>query len=126
MEEKLPSNHLQTELNSLLVPEEILKDFEITRVFQRTSEITIELTEQPDKIPEGLKGKEPVLDGYMSVLELQSYPIQGKSCYLKLKRRRWKEKGTDGKQSYWNDYSFAAEGTKATKAFGAFLKEYLS
>ena len=82
------------------------------------------MTEKPDLIPEKLKGKEPVLNGYLHELELQTYPIQGKSCYLRLRRRRWKEKGTDGKQSYWNEYDFAAEGTKATKAFGAFLKEY--
>lgn len=122
----MPSNQLQAALYSLLVPQEILNHFEITGLKDRTTDITIEITEKLDQIPEKLRNKKYVLDGYMHVLELQSYPLQGKSCYLKLKRRRWKERGSDGKQSYWNEYGFAAEGTKATKSFGAFLKEYLS
>jgi hypothetical protein len=124
MEEKLSPDQLQAQLWSLLVPKEILIYFEIIRVVELATKISIYLTEKQDLIPEKLKGKEPVLNGYLNDLELQTYPIQGKSCHLVLRRRRWKEQGTDGRQSYWNEYDFAAEGTKATKAFGAFLKEY--
>jgi hypothetical protein len=124
MEEKLSPDQLQAKLYSLLVSKEILNYFEITNVVEQSTSITINLTEKPDLIPEKLKGKEPVLNGYLHDQDLQSYPVQGKSCHLVLRRRRWKEKGTDGKQCYWNEYDFAAEGTKATKAFGAFLKEY--
>jgi hypothetical protein len=70
--------------------------FELTSIADQSANITLYLTEKPDLIPEKLKGKEPVLNGYLNELELQTYPIQGKSCYLKLRRRRWKEKGTDG------------------------------
>jgi hypothetical protein len=124
MEETSLPDQLQFKLYSLLVSKEILLYFEITKVKEHTSDVTIELTEKPELIPEKLKGKEAVLNGYLHELELQTYPIQGKSCHLKLIRRRCKEKGSDGKQSYWNEYDFATEGTKATKAFGAFLKEY--
>ena len=114
MEENLTPDQLQLHLSSLLVPKEILDDFEITSIVDKSTNITIMLTEKPDRIPEKLKGKESVLNGYMHDLELQTYPLQGKSCYLKLRRRRWKEKGSDGKQAYWNEYNYAAEGTKAT------------
>lgn len=126
MEKTKDPNQILAELYSLLVPKEILIDFEITGVINRITDVTIELTEKPVKIPEKLLGKDPVHDGFMNDLELQNYPVQGKSCYLKIKKRRWKEKGSNGSQSFWNEYSFTAEGTKATKDFGAFLKEYLS
>jgi hypothetical protein len=97
MEEKISPDQLQFQLYSLLVSKEILKFFEITGVTEKSTNITIYLTEKADLIPEKLKGKEAVLNGYLHELEVQTYPIQGKSCYLNLKRRRWKEKGTDGK-----------------------------
>lgn len=107
----------------LIVPSDILKYFEVTDIKEREEDITITLTEKSDNLPVNSKGKLLVLNGYMNPLELLHYPIQCKSCYLCLIRRRWKEQGTDGKQSYFNDYDFAAPGTKVTKAFGAFLKE---
>jgi len=123
MEEKLTPAELQTELLLMFVPEDILAHFVLQRIIKKSSSYTVELDEKADRTPVELKGKIAVLDGYLNIIELQSFPIQAKKCYLRLRRRRWKEQGTDGKQSYWNDYDFAAEGTKATKAFGDFLKE---
>ena len=113
---------LQSYLYSLLIPKEILLSFEIENIKEREEIIEIELTEK-ELIPLELVGKQAVLNGYMNPIELQSYPIQGKSCYLKLKRRRWKVQGTKDSTNCHNEYDFAAEGTKATKMFGAFLKE---
>ena len=108
----------------LILPLDILKYFEVTGVEEREEDITITLIEKSENFPI-IEGKSIVLNGYMNPLELLHYPIQGKSCYLRLIRRRWKGEGTDGKPSYYNTYDFAAEGTKATKTFGAFLKENL-
>ena len=118
------SSSLQSQLYGLLIPQEILDHFEITSVIEREQDVTIELTEKPERIPKQLQGKQAVSNGYINQLELQSFPIQAKSCYLRLLRRRWKERGAN-EGTYYNEYDFAAEGTKATKAFGAFLKEYL-
>lgn len=109
----------------LLVPSEVLKFFEVTGVKEAEENITIILTEKLDNTPVHSTAKQLVLNGYMNPLDLLHYPIQGKSCYLRLIRRRWKEQGADGRQSHFNTYDFAAEGTKATKTFGAFLKENL-
>lgn len=125
MAEKTTRGNLQTQLCSLIVPQEILECFEVTLVQQRATDITIELLEKESNIPLEVKGKQVVLNGYMNPLELQCFPIQAKSCYLRLIRRRWKEKETQGNVSYHNQYDFAAPGTKATKSFGAFLKEHL-
>ncbi len=118
-----PHDQLQR-MYSLFIPSDILSSFDVVKVTEHITSITIELTEKESLVPPSLQGKEASLNGYFNPLELQSFPINAKECYLKLTRRRWKEKGKEG-QSYYNEYDFAASGTKATKAFGAFLKEYL-
>lgn len=109
----------------LIVPSDILMYFEVTDVMEREEDITLTLIEKSDYLPVNSTGKSLVLNGYMHPLELSHFPIQGKSFYLRLIRRRWKEQNTVERQSYFNEYDFAAEGTKATKTFGAFLKENL-
>ena len=113
---------LQFQIYSFIIPKEILFSFEIENIKESEEIIEIELIEK-ELIPPELVGKEAVLNGYMNPIELQSYPIQGKTCFLKLKRRRWKSQGTRESKNCYNKYDFAAEGTKATKMFGAFLKE---
>ena len=118
----MKKEELQGRILSLLIPEEILVSFEIERLKESEEIVEIELVEK-ELIPAQLTGKPAVLNGYMNPIELQSYPIQGRKCYLKLKRRRWKVQGTTDSTNCHNVYDFAAEGTKATKMFGAFLKE---
>ncbi len=113
---------LQSQIYSLVIPKEILASFEIENIKETEEIVEIELIEK-EIIPTELVGKQAVLNGYMNPMELQSYPIQGRKCYLKLKRRRWKAQGTTDSTNCHNVYDFAAEGTKATKMFGAFLKE---
>lgn len=110
-------------LVKLIVPEEVLKSFEVSDLKEWGDRFEITLTEKKDLVPEALKGKEVVLDGYWNALELQTFPQKGKSCYLKLSRRKWKESG--GTQGYGNSYHYGIDGTKATQDFGAFLKDYL-
>ncbi|HLR90885.1 MAG TPA: hypothetical protein VK040_07995 [Balneolaceae bacterium] len=104
----------------LLVPEEILEFFEISDVRESEQSIELELRERKELTPEALKGKDVVLDGFCNPIELQSFPLKGKATYIKLFRRRWKPRG-QAKHST-NSYDFAQPGTKATRAFGAFLK----
>jgi hypothetical protein len=118
MEKILTKNLLE-----LLVPPELLKSFELDSVNKYKDRYELEFTEKAERIPVELKGKKAVLNGYWNSLELQTFPIKGLPCYIKIKRRKWKEPG--GSESYGNNYNFDIEGTKATKEFGAFLKEYL-
>ena len=104
----------------LLVPEEILKCFELSGVSETNQAIELQLTEGKDLIPESLKGVDVVLDGFCNPLELQSFPLKGKAAFIKLYRRRWKQRGS--RKHYSNRYHFTAPGTKATHQFGAFLK----
>ena len=106
----------------MIVPKEITDNFELIEIVEKTNMITLSFEELTSRIPNPLRGKEVVLDGYLNQLELQTFPLKDKTVYIALRRRRWKEKG-DNKQSYSNTYELHLEGMKTTKEFGAFLKE---
>lgn len=106
----------------MIVPKEITDNFELIEIVEKTNMITLSFEELTSRIPNPLRGKEVVLDGYLNQLELQTFPLKDKTVYIALRRRRWKEKG-DTKQSYSNTYELHIEGMKTTKEFGAFLKE---
>ena len=105
---------------ALIVPAEILESFQLSRVSKTKEAIELQLHERKDLIPASLQGEDVVLDGFCNPIELQSFPLQGKATFIKLFRRRWKQRGTRGHLS--NTYDFTAPGTKATRMFGAFLK----
>ena len=105
----------------MLIPEEILKYFEIDSIVEKEEDLFISLIEKASCVPK--ERDDFVLNGFRNPQELNSFPVAGKRCYLKLMRRKWKPKGSDGSKSYSNSYNFTLEGTKATKEFGAFLKE---
>ena len=60
----------------------------------------------------------------MNPIELNLLFVVGKRCFLRLTKRKWKIRGSNGFKSYTNTYDFVLEGTKATKLFGSFLKEF--
>ena len=115
---------METTLLKLHVPAEILEHFEFEKVEEISGVIRIHLVEKkdPNHYPKEIIGKgERMLNGFMNPIEIQTFPALGKEVFLLLKRRRWKVKADN--QSYFNTYSFTRKGMKATKEFGAFLKE---
>ena len=110
---------IDIQIYNLVVPKEILDDFEISKVEETEEELAIYLVEKLSKIPDS--DQELVRNGFMNFIEIQGFPIQGKPCYYKLSRRRWKEQGT--KKDYFNTYTYVVEGSKTTQKFGSFLKE---
>ncbi len=109
-------------LISILFPEPISTHFEIKGIKQYREHIEIRLDELTELIPEELpKGQHDIiLDGFCNPVELQSFPLNGKAVYLKLYRRRWKEKGKT--VHYSNSYDLHPPGVKATTNFASFLK----
>lgn len=108
----------------LFVSEEILAHFAVKSLKEDQGIILIDLVEKDDldHIPkEIVRLGKVVKDGYMNPIELQSFPAQGKEVFLRLKRRRWKIRGTT--KGYHNTYNFIETGMKSTKEFGSFLKE---
>ena len=120
----MPSNkqvNFNDEVLKILIPEEYLKDFEPNSVENKPTEWVIELIEKEDRIPHPLVGKEAVLDGYNNEIDILTHAFSLKKIYLRLIRRRWKEKGTT--KHYSNEYNLHIPGMKTTKEFRDFLKE---
>ena len=109
------------EVLKILVPEEYLRDFEPNSVENKPQEWVIELIEKEDRIPKVLAGKEVVLDGYNNEIDILTHAFSLKKIYLRLIRRRWKEKGTT--KHYSNEYNLHIAGMKTTREFRDFLKE---
>ncbi len=115
---------LEESLSSLFVPKEILDHFEVKSLTEKDGVLIIDLDEKSDgkHIPKAIvRVGKAVLSGYCNTIELQTFPAQGKEVFLRLRRRRWKRKGTT--KAYSNSYEFHETGMKCTKIFGAFLKE---
>jgi hypothetical protein len=109
------------EVLKILIPEEYLKDFVPNSVSNQPGEWVIELLEKEDRIPLSLIGKEVVLDGYNNEIDILTHAFSLKKIYIRLIRRRWKEKGTT--KHYSNEYNLHIPGMKTTREFRDFLKE---
>ncbi|MDZ4203454.1 MAG: hypothetical protein U1C46_01430 [Bacteroidales bacterium] len=118
------NKELIQELVKLIAPGIINENFELQGIDEKTDTITIVFEEKQELIPQELKGKEVVLDGFLNPVELQTFPLKDKAVYLSIKRRRWKEKGSQG-PTYNNTYNLHRKGMKTTNEFGLFLKEEL-
>ena len=112
---------LLKQLSSILVPKEILVDFEITNIEERPFEWVVDVTEKEERVPMILKGKQVVQDGYCNPISILTSFFALKKIYLQVYRRRWKEAGSD--KHYSNEYNLHLPGMKTTKEFSAFLKE---
>jgi len=121
-ENRNKSELLEYQLLRILLPGNILKSFDISEIDEYSETIIINFTEKKEHVPDSIGCSLLVFNGYMNWTELQHFPISGKALYLRVRRRRWKDKLT-GKESYFNHYNFCVSGTKATKEFGDFLKE---
>ena len=115
---------LLAEIVELLAPGEISKNFKMVTINEKKESVTITFEERANLIPQGLKGKDAVLDGFLNPVDLQTFPLKDKTVYLSIKRRRWKERGIMDK-SYHNTYNLYRRGMKTTNEFGDFLKEEL-
>lgn len=109
-------------LFNVLFPEVISLHFEIKLVEEHKDRIEISMEELAELLPPELSTSADItLDGFCNPLEVQSFPLKGKPVYIKLYRRRWKEKGS--KQHFSNIYDLHPKGVKATSDFASFLKE---
>jgi len=115
------STDLLNQMSSILVPKEILADFEITNIDERPGEWVVDLTEKEERVPIILKGKQVVQDGYCNPISILTSFFALKKIYLQIYRRRWKEAGSE--KHYSNEYNLHLPGMKTTKEFSAFLKE---
>lgn len=105
---------------NFLLPPKYQEDFEAIELIRKKQEWMLIIHEKQDNIPKQLQGKDVVLDGFLNPIEIVDHLFKGKLMYLKIYKRRWKEKGT--KESYYNEHQLHKKGMKATDEFGDFLK----
>lgn len=106
-------------LIELFLPEGILEYFKVTSVKKKEDSFQISL-EEKNITPDEYSGQKLLSKGFYDVITVQDFPVRGKACYLKVKRRRWTVESTGHVVS--RDWSLVAKGTRLTEEFASFLK----
>jgi hypothetical protein len=117
-----PLEEMYALVSSILVPEYILKDFDIYGAKETAEYWVIEMREKAGKIPSELASySDVVFDGYCNPESMLSHSFACKPIYLRLYRRRYKRSNEDKHCS--NKYEFRLKGLKMVPELGIFLKE---
>ena len=106
-------------LAQLILPSEILTNFEVVRVEEEASLIRIYLDESVKA--EYKENPEIESKGFMDAVRITDFPIRDHKVILVLRRRRWKNKETG--ETFVDRISVTESGTRYSKEFAAFLKE---
>ena|SRR5437016_457069 len=121
MKTQAPSSaDLLKELTRVHIAEEYLKYFDLHAVHNKPDCWEFELHEKQELIPKELEGQEVMLDGFCNPVSILNHSWALKKIYLIVKRRRWKQKGSD--THYSNSYELHPQSVKMTKEMAAFFK----
>ena len=102
----------------LILPTEILSNFEVVRVEEESSLIRIYLDESVRA--EYKENPEIESKGFCDAVTVRDFPIRDKGVDLVVRRRKWCDRQNN---RYFSDsYDLKAEGTRYSKEFAAFLK----
>lgn len=104
---------------SLLLPQGLLEFFKVTSAVFKDNSYHIYL-EELNIHPEHLQGVSLISKGFFDEVTVQDFPLRGKACFLKIKRRKWLNEQTGKNVS--RDWNLIANGTRMTQEFALFLK----
>ena len=112
------------QLARLVLPKEILDNFDIVKIETDESNIdsmsmTIHLDERMNAYLQ--KSEEYESKGFMDAVRITDFPIRDHKVILVLRRRRWRNKETG--ETFVDRISVTESGTRYSKEFAAFLKE---
>ena len=112
------------QLARLVLPKEILDNFDIVKIETDESDIdamsmTIHLDERMNAYLQ--KSEDYESKGFMDAVRITDFPIRDHKVILVLRRRRWKNKETG--ETFVDRISVSESGTRYSKEFAAFLKE---
>lgn len=110
---------MDTSAWELFLPEGILTYFEVSAVEKSEEGYWISLLEK-ELEPTEFLGQKLSSKGFFEEITIKDFPIRGKACYLKVKRRRWLNESLS--QTVSRDWEIVAKGTRMTQEFAAFLK----
>lgn len=113
---------MDTNLLQFILPEELLEYFELTDAQKTSDSYTFYLSEK-NIYPQEYTNQKLQSKGFFDEETVRDFPLRGKACFLKIKRRKWLNEDT-GKIVYRN-WELVANGTRMTKEFATFLKAVL-
>lgn len=103
----------------LVLPSGVLEYFSVADIDKSNHSVTIHLEEK--NIPPWEYSKLKLTSkGFHEPITVKDFPIRGKSCFLKIKRRRWQVEESGKIVS--RDWKLVAKGTRMTEEFATFLK----
>lgn len=103
----------------LILPAQMLDYFKVTSVSLKDNTYYLYL-EELNIHPVQFKDDKLTSKGFHEEVTIQDFPLRGKACYLKVKRRRWLNEDTGLVVD--RDWKLVAKGTRMTDEFSAFLK----
>jgi len=103
----------------LLLPEGMLDYFKVTSAELKQDQYYLYL-EELNVHPAEFKGSKLTSKGFYEQATIQDFPLRGKACFLKVKRRRWLNEDTGMVVS--RSWELLAQGTRMTDEFATFLK----
>lgn len=105
-----------------MLPEEMVEYFEVVKV-EKTAQ-TLDVTiEERDKGVDGYADGRLRPNGFYEESTVRDYPVRGRKMTFHIRRRRWIDTQTG--KSVSKRWDIAAEGTRYSKEFAAFLKGML-
>lgn len=105
-------------LAQLILPSEILSNFEVVRVEEESSLIRIHLDESAKT--EYRDNPHIESKGFGDAVTVRDFPIRDKGVDLIVRRRRWYDR--KNRRCFSDTYDLKAEGTRYSKEFASFLK----
>lgn len=112
---------MKDQLSALLFPAGLLDYFEVVSINDSNEQYIFDLDEKnivpPQKNKKDLESK-----GFYSQESVSDFPLRGKRCTLRIRRRRWLDKSTG--EIVQRDWKLIAQGTRITSEFASFLKEF--
>ena len=106
-------------LAQIVLPSEVLSSFDITKVESTDTEINIHLDEKMyDTLRNDVHFESK---DFIPAVSITDFPIRDHKVILLLRRRKWVDIRTG--KSFILPLKIAAEGTRYSKEFAAFLKE---
>lgn len=103
----------------VLLPEGILEYFELSKIVEGLTGLSIFL-EEKNLPPSEYQDRKLESKGFLLEIYIQDFPIRNQRVILCIKRRRWEVKDTGTVIS--RDWNIVQQGTGMTQEFADFLK----
>jgi len=110
---------LSLDLLKLILPELLVSHFYLTNHQTQQGSLHLYFKEKKDT-PKEEANRVLIAHGFHKEINIQDFPLRGRTVFLHIKRRRWLDK--TNKQIVQRDWDLISQGTRMTVEFAAFLK----